>query len=529
MASALERLQDIPGLRQLAMLVALAAAVAVGVGAYFWAQKPEYLPLYSGLADKDAANVVDALRAAGVDFRIDAASGAISVVEPALHEARMKLAAQGLPEQSRLGLEFIQKDQGFGVSQFVENARYQHALENELARTIGQLKPVRDARVHLAVPKPSAFARGRDAASASVLVELQPGRQLESEQVAAVVHLVASSIPDLAPERVSVIDQTGRLLTEADPNSDNAVAAAQFAQQRRLEAAYVQRVQELLEPLVGRGRISAQVAVDMDFTVVEEAKESFTPDPAKVRSEQVAEATGAANAPPQGVPGATSNTPPGTGATPASSIAAGAVAANSTKSATRNFELDRSVSHTRQPPGRVRRVNVAVIVDTVPTVEAGAEGKPGKTVEQALTADQLKQVEALVRQAVGFDEKRGDGVSVVNASFARVADVGADEATPWWRQPVLRDVARLGVGAAIVLLLVFTVLRPTLRALVGSPRSPAADEPVIVDADVIDSSPALPPATANGWEDRLRLAKAAVGQDPKKVAQVVKNWVANDA
>ena len=527
MPSPFERLQDIPGLRQLAMLVALAVAVAVGVGAYFWAQKPEYLPLYSGLADKDAANVVDALRTAGVDFRIDAASGAISVREPQLHEARMKLASQGLPEQSRLGLEFIQKDQGFGVSQFVENARYQHALENELARTIAQLKPVRDARVHLALPKPSAFARGRDAASASVLVELQPGRTLEGDQVAAVVHLVASSIPDLPPERVSVVDQTGRLLTESDPDSDGAVAAAQFAQQRRLEASYVQRVQELLEPLVGRGRVSAQVAVDMDFTVVEEAKESFTPDPAKVRSEQLAEATGGANAQPQGVPGATSNTPPGSGATPSSALAAGTQAANSTKSATRNFELDRSVSHTRQPPGRVRRVNVAVIVDTVPTPEPGVDGKPGKTVERALGEEQLKQVEALVRQAVGFDEKRGDGVSVVNASFARAAEIGVEDTTPWWRQPAMRDIARLAVGAAIVLLLIFAVLRPTLRALVGPPRRVAAD-PIVVDAEVVEA-PALPPATANGYEDRLRLAKAAVGQDPKKVAQVVKNWVSNDA
>jgi len=453
----LNRWQEIPGLRQVGILLVLAAAIAIGLTAFFWSQKPAYAPLFSGLADKDAADVIDALRAVGVEYQLDPLSGAITVPEAHLREARLKLASQGLPQGTRGGIEVMEKEQGFGTSQFVENARYQHALETEIGRTISELKPVKDARVHLALPKPSPFANAHEAPSASVMLQLHPGRTLEAEQIAAIIHLVASSIPDLAPTRVTVVDQNGRLLTTPDPGSAQAQSAFQFEQRRRLESNYVQRVQELLEPMMGPGRISAQVAVDMDFAETEEAKETYAPDPLKMRSEQLSEQTTSVM-PAQGVPGATSNTPPVTGAaSAATSTTTGPAAAS--KSSTRNFELDRTLSHTHSPPGRVRRVSAAVLLDVLPVAAAATPATPdGKTASttgatQALDEKQLKQVQDLVKQAIGFDEKRGDSVSIMNAAFAHPNVAMPDESTPLWQQPLVHDATRVVIGTAIVLIL----------------------------------------------------------------------------
>ena len=354
------------------MLAGVAIAVALGLYVFTWAQKPNYVPVYPGLADKDAAEVLDALRAAQVPVVLDPVTGNVTVPESDLQQARMNLAAQGLPAGGRLGIEMIERDQGFGASQFVESARYQHALETELARTIGAVRPVRGARVHLALPRASVFATRREPASASVLVDLLPGRVLEPEQVSAIVHMVASSIPELSPDRVTVVDQSGRLLTRDAPDSDAALAAEQFTQTRRVEDAYVERIERLLAPMTGPGRVSAQVAVDMDFAITEEARETFAPD-TRLRSEQVAEAVTESRAN-GGIPGATSNQPP-QAAPPTTADAAAtpdATPTNATRSATRNFEMDRTVSHTRQPAGRVRRVSVAVLVDHVPTAAAAA-------------------------------------------------------------------------------------------------------------------------------------------------------------
>lgn len=544
------RLQDLPYMRQLGSLVGLALAIALGIWVFTWTQKPSLVPVFSGLEAKDAAEVMDALRAAQVPVTLDPATGAITVPESELQNARMKLAAAGLPAGSRLGIEMIQRDQGFGASQFVESARYQHALETELARTIGAVRPVRSARVHLALPRASAFASRRDPASASVLVDLLPGRMLEPEQVSAIVHMVASSIPELSPERVTVVDQAGRLLTRDPSDSDAELAAEQFAQTRRVETSYVERIERLLEPLTGPGRVSAQVAVDMDFAVTEEARESFAPD-TRLRSEQVSEAVTESRTT-GGIPGATSNQPP-EAAPPTTADATagngqGAAPTNATRSATRNFEMDRTVSHTRQPAGRVRRVSVAVLVDHVPAAAAApaaaAEGEEEAADEEsadavapalrALTADEIAQVEKLVREAVGFDSERGDTVSVMNAPFARPEPMAPMEEIPLWQQPQVREYARLALGTLVVLVLVFGVLRPLLRGL----AAPREAEPMLATVEA-GGAPALgndnaqtaellaPPMDPH--EARLAQARQAVQQDPRKVAQVVKNWVGNDA
>ncbi|MEE7547260.1 flagellar M-ring protein FliF, partial [Xanthomonas sp. Kuri4-1] len=304
-----DRIQSLQITRKLGLMLMISLAVAAGLVVFFWSQQPDYAPLYTGLDDKGTAEATDLLRTAQIPFKLDQTTGAITVPQDKLYDARLKLAGSGLTGQNNGGgFEMMEKDPGFGVSQFVENARYQHSLETELARTIGTLRPVRDARVHLAIPKPSAFTRQRDVASASVVLELRGGNTLERNQVDAIVNLVASSIPDLSPDRVTVVDQSGRMLTIADPNSDAALNAAQFEQVRRQESSFNQRIRELLEPMTGPGRVNPEVSVDMDFSVVEEARELYNGDPPKLRSEQVSE--NSSNVPgPQGVPGAASNTP----------------------------------------------------------------------------------------------------------------------------------------------------------------------------------------------------------------------------
>jgi len=533
-AQALVKLQEMQLMRKLGMLLAIALAVAAGLFVFFWSQKPQYLPLYTGLDAKATAEATDLLRAAQIPFKLDQATGAISVPESHVHDARLKLAGSGLTDNGRLGFELMERDPGFGVSQFVENARYQHALETELVRTISTLRPVRDARVHLAIPKPSAFTRQREAASASVVLELRSGAVLERNQVDAIVHLVASSIPDLAPERVTVVDQSGRLLSRNGADSESELSVLQFEQVRRQENAYSQRIRELLEPLTGPGRVNAEVTVDMDFSVTEEARELFNGEPPKLRSEQISENTSTGEGP-QGIPGATSNTPPGaTGEAPANA----AVPAETSRSATRNFELDRTLQHTRQPAGRIRRVTAAVVVDHVP--RPGPDGKPKL---QPLSDQELKRVEDLVRQAVGFDAGRGDMVSVVNAPFVR--EQQELPAPPWWENPQLRDILRVAVGALVVLLLAFGVLRPAIRQIV-SPEKPKKEEPEALEQQtaevslVEDGMPELaedtaqltqepPPAlTSDSYEDRLRAAREAVRADSKRVAQVVREWLGNE-
>ncbi|MGV7188186.1 flagellar basal-body MS-ring/collar protein FliF [Xanthomonas axonopodis] len=553
-----DRVRSLQITRKLTMMAMIALAVAAGLAVFFWSQKPGYQSLYTGLDEKGNAEAADLLRTAQIPYKIDQGTGAISVPQDRLYDARLKLAGSGLTgKETGGGFELMEKDPGFGVSQFVENARYQHALETELSRTIGTLRPVREARVHLAIPKPSAFTRQRDVASASVVLELRGGQGLERNQVDAIVNLVASSIPDMTPERVTVVDQSGRMLSIADPNSDAAQHAAQFEQVRRQESSYNQRIRELLEPMTGPGRVNPETSVDMDFSVVEEARELYNGEPAKLRSEQVSDTSTSATGP-QGPPGATSNSPgqppapavagaPGTPAAANGQAAAPATPTESSKSATRNYELDRTLQHTRQPAGRIKRVSVAVLLDNVPR-----PGAKGKMVEQPLTAAELTRIEGLVKQAVGFDAARGDTVSVMNAPFVREA-VAGEEGPKWWEDPRVQNGLRLLVGAVVVLALLFGVVRPTLRQLTGvtavkdkqgkagkDGTQQSADVRMVDDDD--DLMPRLeedtaqigqdkktPIALPDAYEERMRLAREAVKADSKRVAQVVKGWVASEA
>ncbi|WP_374249594.1 flagellar basal-body MS-ring/collar protein FliF [Thermomonas sp.] len=538
----LGRLQDIPLVRQLLTLGTVAAAIALGLWLFFWTQKPAYTPL-PGLDAKTSAEARDLLRTAQVPFKIDPASGLLTVPEDKLGEARMALAGAGLGGGDGKGFESMEGDQGFGTSQFVETARYQHALETELGRTIANLRPVREARVHLALPRPSAFTRQREPATASVVLMLQSGASLESGQVDAIVHLVSSSIPDLPADKVTVVDQFGRLLSTSDPDSDAAISAKQYEQQRRQETAFAQRIQSLLEPITGPGKVRAQVSVDMDFAQTEEAREVYGPQAGLVRSEQVSEsgnslaatnttdATGTGGAA-QGVPGSASNTPPAN-ATPAAGNASAANTSNTanTRNAVRNYEIDRTLTHTRQAPSRIRRVTAAVLVDNI----AGAPGKNGKVTERALSAQEIQRMQALVEQAIGFDAKRGDAVSVVNSPFAR-QPVEPEASTPFWEDPRARDLLRTLMGGLAVLLVVWFVLRPAFRSIT-TPRVAVQAHEDVPEAQILaqDGHSPLPAALTQehhpgrvSLDDKLQTARAAVSSDSKRVAAVVRDLVNSD-
>ena len=538
----LGRLQDIPMVRQLLTLGVTAAAIALGLWLFFWTQKPTYAPL-PGLDVKTAGEARDVLRTAQVPFKIDPTTGALSVPEDRIGEARMALAAGGIGAGEDRGFAAMEGDQGFGTSQFVENARYQHALETELARTISNLRPVREARVHLAMPKPSAFTRNKDPASASVVLQLQSGASLEQGQVDAIVHLVSSSIPGLPASNVTVVDQFGRLLSNPDPDSDAAISAKQFERQRRQEAVFVRRIQELLEPMTGPGRVRAEVSVDMDFSQTEQASEKYGPDPAIVRSEQLSESGNlAAATPPQGVPGSASNTPAATAAANPDPNAAGAAGTanaaqataatgNGSRSSVRNYEIDRTLTHTRQAPGRISRVTAAVLVDNL----AGAAGKNGKPTERALNAQEVQRIQSLVQQAIGFDAQRGDVVTVVNSPFARQPEV-ATEPAPFWENPRARDLLRTLLGGLAVLAVVWFVLRPAFRALT-TPKVLVKHEPQqaevteMLDHDDQPVTPALTQervAKRRDFEAKVQVARDAVTTDSKRVASVVRDLVNAD-
>lgn len=548
-----------PATRQLLLLVGVAAAVALGVAVVLWSRGPNYGLLYSGLDQKDASAITQELQANNTPFQLSADGSSIMAPAADLAALRLKLASRGLP-QGTASATSTTGDSPFGMSDLAERTRYQQQLEADLGNTISGLQSVRAARVHLALPKPSAFIRDSSAASASVLLTLYPGRQLDAGQVAAIVHLVSASVPDLNASQVSVIDQQGQLLT-SDPNSPGAVGDTRMRLSTEMENTYAARIEQLLTPLVGQGRVHAQVYVDLDFSQSEKATETFDPKSAALRSEQTSnEQRDSASAASGGVPGALSNQPPnnvaqptaakpnaGTPATPgATSANASATASGPTESsssATRNFELDRTISHVSDPAGRLARLSVAVVVDDK-LAPPGKDGAPGKSV--AFTAAELQHLTDLAKNAVGFNAARGDTVSVVNQAFQHGPAMEALPELPLWQRPGVMDLIKQGIGVLVALLVAFGLLRPLLKGVLrGETQARALSAPgapqrisVRVDDDLDDEDderqqrqPARLAAVTQGlaYEQRIGAAKRMVGENSKQVAQVVKNWVSEDA
>ena len=532
------------GFRPVMLLVGLAAAVAAGVGLVLWSQGPTYGLLYSNLADEDAAAITQSLSAAGIKYRMENGTGAISVPAEKINEARLLLAGQGVMQTG--GFANLSKDGGLGVSQFMETARYQHAIEQELARTISSLQQVAAARVHIAVPRSTTFVRERSPGSASVFLQLKPGRRLSSEQVTAIVNLVASSLPDIDASQVTVVDQQGRLLSSPQGRDEFAARDQQIEFTRQFEESYSQRVEALIAPLVGVGRVRAEVSAQFDMSAVEEAREQFKPDSQVVRSEQVAEDRRGETGGGGGVPGSLSNQPQGRAANAPPAGGAGANAQNGSTNSTRNYEIDRTIAYTRQPAGRLQRISVAVLVDNVQVT-----GKDGKTSEVPLTPEQINRITTLVKDAVGFNAERGDSVNVINSAWSgdpRVA-AGQLESLPIWERAWARDAAKMLIGLIALLALVFAVLRPLAKQFVGTLAAvtPVRDlEPLALPgggdgmsmvneamaraagAAAVANSAAANAAARTAYEDQIAHARALVGEDPARVALVVKKWVAND-
>jgi flagellar M-ring protein FliF len=536
-----------PTTRLLMLLVSVAAAVALGVGIVLWSRGPNYALLYAGLDPKDAAAVTQALQSTGTPFRLGADGASISVPADVLADTRLKLAAQGLPQGSTAGATSAQNDSPFGMSDLAESTHYREMLETDLGNTIAGLQFVRAARVHLALPKPSAFIRDNHPASASVLLTLYPGRQLDSSQVQAIVHLVSSSVPDLDPAQVSVVDQQGTLLTVSDPNSPGAVGDAHMRLVTRMENSYAQRIETLLTPLVGAGRVRAQVDVALDFSQTEKASESYDGDKPALRSEQTSSDTKRDDGNGQ-IAGALSNQPPNTVAQPtaakpnagtppaanaAASNTASATPSDSSSSATRNYELGRTISHVTDPAGRLTRVTVAVVVDNKPA----ADGK-GKSIP--LSTQELQHLTDLTKNAVGYDQQRGDSVTVINQAFSDdIATDTAPVAQPFWMRPGMLDLIKQGAGILIALLIAFGLLRPLLKGLLRAPGPmPALAGPVptvsvrIADDDRDERADPVritsPQIQNMAYEQKIGVARKLVQENSKQVAQVVMNWVGED-
>jgi len=547
----LEGLGGLTVIKQIGLMVGLAISISLGMWVVLMSQEPDFRPLYTDISHLEAGQVADLLQRENIRYKVDTSSGMILVESDKIHQARMKLAAEGFPSGNTMGYELLDKEQGFGTSQFMEKTRYYRSIEGELARTISSMNRVRGARVHLAIPKRSVFVNDSRKPSASVFVELYPNQSMERMQVASIVHLVASSIPELEDKHVTVVDQRGQLLSETDADEDIAMAAKQLDYAKILEQKYIDRITNMLDPLVGREGFKVQVSADLDFSQTEQTSEYFSPDLPAVRSEQTLSEVVGAGGETAGVPGALSNQPPGAVTVPeqaggAAGEAAGATSGNVRKQATRNFELDRTISHTKHQVGVVKRLTVAVVLDDIlaPPAEGAASKEPQRV---SLTDAELERIRILVRDAIGFNAARGDSVTVVNQPFRKYAPEAIEEIPPppIWEQPWFWDLAKRGSGFLLVIFLIFGVLRPILKKLADSGRDDtmAALESQLgegllagaggVGGEAPDvtltgtSNPLLPGPDAS-YDQHLDAVKSMVADDPRRVAQVVKTWISND-
>jgi flagellar M-ring protein FliF len=534
-------LMQLPGMRQLLVLAGLALSVSIGVTAAFWMRDPGYTPLLTNLTAKESSEVINTLSTAGIPYRLDNNTGGVLVPGEKVYQARLKLAEQGLPRSSGFGLEIIEGETGLGTSQFIEGARYHHALETELSRTIASLQPVQSARVHLAVPKSTVFLGKKQPPTASVLLQLYPGRALENNQVSAIVHLVASSIPELEATRVTVVDQRGRLLNSPGDAGEMGLSARQLDYLRRIEDGYVERIESLLTPMLGPGRVRATVTADVDFAEREETQESFDPATTAVRSEQVAEDRRTGDGLTGGIPGALSNQPPPTvvqpapqagaaaapptdpaTATGAATVAAGPVSESIRR--TRNFEVDRTLTHTRQAVGSIRRLTVAVLVD-----EKRITAEDGTVTSARLSPEELTELTRLVKDAVGFNEARGDSVSLSNVAFYQEPDAGAADEPGLLADPAVQSFGRQALAAALIIGVALLLVRPLLKALAGS--GAAAAGPATGTAAYGAAGPAAPAQAGGGalsYDDKVSVARQLADRNPERVAAIVRQWVQTD-
>ena len=539
-AAPMDGFSRLPVFKQVGLLVGLALSLAMAISIGLWSKEPNYSVLYSRMADRDVAEVLTALSGLGIKYRLDQATGSVMVPSNKLYDARLRLASQGLPKVADTGFELLEKEQSLGTSRMKEMAIHQRALEGELSRSIASLQSIASARVHLAMPKQSVFVRKRTNPTASVVVNLYGGRILNESQLAGIVHLVSSSVPNLEPEHVTVVDQRGRLLT-ANQNEDQfGIGDKRLDFTNRIESAYMRRIMDIVTPLVGADGVRAQVVADLDFTVIEETAELYNPDNTAVRSEQLAEDI-RRDLGPEGVPGALTNQPPAAGTLEPQAEEGQAVVppTSSSTRTTRNFEVDRTIRHVKQVPGALRKLSIAVVVDYKTGLDE--EGNLGRV---PLEQEELDRITALVRDAVGYDEARGDIVNVINASF--LAPEVAEELPepPIWENPLIWDAAKIVAGLLGVLLIIFGVLRPAMKSLATTSEQQAA----LAGGEGMGALPPGAPGEAGAvpggspeeplslgyhegptqYDAKVEYAQNATKEDSKQTAQIVKTWLAAD-
>jgi flagellar M-ring protein FliF len=512
----------------MALMVAVAALVALLAGIWLWGQTPEYRVLYSNLSDRDGGDIITSLQQMNVPYKFAEGGGALLIPAEQVHEVRLRLASQGLPKGGTVGFELME-NQKFGVSQFLEQVNYQHALEGELARSVQTLAAVQSARIHLAIPKPTVFVKEKQSPSASVVLTLYPGRVLDAGQINGIIHLISSSVPEMPASNVALLDQSGTLLSPAKEGPEG-LNASQLKYVREIEQDYVKRVEDILKPLVGSNNVHAQVTADIDFSQVEQTAETYKPNQspgeATMRSQQTLESrNGTQN--PAGVPGALTNQPPVPATAPivmpASAVAAASNAENSSrKESTVNYEVDRTIRHTKLPVGAIKRLSAAVVVN-YRTVTS----KSGKTSSVPLSDEEKAQITALVKDAMGFDASRGDTLNVLNSAFTEEKAAPIEE-QPLWKQPEMialaKDAAKYLLFTIVLLYLLFGVIRPALK----KPESEPAVEEEVEEVTEGEMEEETELEAASTYETHLQALKQLTQQDPKIVASVVKEWVGGD-
>jgi len=503
---------------RLLLLAGVAAVLAVMAAFWMWSQQPDYRVLYANYADKDGGAIVAALEKMNVPFKFSESGSAILVPAAHVHTARLKLAADGLPKGGNIGFELLE-NQKFGVSQFIEQVNFQRAMEGELERSIQAIDAVQEARIHLAIPKPSVFVRQQQKPSASVLLNLAGGRALDEQQVGAIVHLVASSVPNLPLKNVTIVDQNGTLLSDTSKKNKNGLDPTQMKYVEDLQRNIAQRVESIISPIVGLENVRAEASAEIDFTSTEQAAEQYKPNTntaeMAIRSSQVSESTnGSGEA--AGIPGALSNQPPAPNTAPiedavdTTSTASATTPTSAQKNTTTNYEVDKTISYSQQAMGGIKSLHVAVVVNNISSTDA-----EGKVTTRPLTEEESAQINDLARQAMGFNQARGDSLTVVNTPFAR-EPVAPIAETPIWQNPVLIEYAKDGVrfliGLIIMMMLYKKILKPMLTKLTSpiNPESAAAQ----ISAPKVDES--------------LIVAKQLAKDNPRMVANVVSNWTSGD-
>ncbi len=545
-----QRVMALPAQRKMMLGGGIAVLLAIFAAMMMWGREGDYRVLYTNLSDKDGGAILAQLQQMQVPYKHADGGAAILVPADKVHDVRLKLASAGLPKGSVVGFELMES-QKFGVTQFQERLNFQRGLEGELTRSMQGIASVQSARVHLALPNQNGFFREQQKPSASVVLTLYPGRTLDRAQVAGIVHLVSSSVPEMSPKAVSIVDQTGALISAAQEGADQGGLDAQQLQYvRQIENNYTQRIRDILEPVLGKENLRAQVTAEVDFSQIESTAEEYKPNqgvsaPSTVRSQQTSEQVGQSGAPATGVPGAQSNQPP-TPATapvngasqPLQAAGAGAASGNSRREAVTNYEVDKTVRVTRTGTGTIKRLNAAVVLNHRTKTDA-----KGKTTTEAIPQEELDKLTALVRESIGVDDKRGDSVKVITAPF-QVTKEEPDN-TPLWKQPETIDLIRtLAVPGALTLaalIVVFGAIRPAIQA--AKPVPAAEDDKPKLNAVVNDAEelPALQNGNvalgpdgqplqaleAPGVDARLEAARKLARENPLAMATVMRGWMNN--